>query len=224
MSAICRMDPAIVLRLVESRDVAGIFASCAAMVAVGGMAFGASFGMWRSWTQAVYAAVKMPAMLFLVSALCGAANTALAQAMGLRISLRQTVSVMFVAFAIASAILGSVAPCVAFMALQAPARPDPGGMDAYRVLLPAMTALVGVAGLVGCSRLHRLLEAVAGSKALASRVLIAWVAVCGLVGGELSWLFSPFIARPDLPVPFLNPNAFRGNFIEYLWRTVQGSL
>lgn len=218
------MDPAIVARLVASRGIPGILASCAVVMAVGGMAYGAAFGMWRSWTQAAYAAVKMPAMLFLVSALCGAANTAMAQALGLRISLRQAVAVMFIAFAIASAFLGSIAPCVAFLAAHAPSPSSAAGMAAYRVLLPAMTGLVGVAGLAGCARLHRLLVAVAGSRELAHRVLACWIAVCGLVGGEISWLFSPFVARPDLPVPFLNPNALRGNFIEYLWRTVQGAL
>ena len=29
---------------------------------------------------------------------------------------------------------------------------------------------------------------------------------------------------PDVPVPFINPNAFSGNFFEYSWRAMTGGL
>jgi len=46
----------------------------------------------------------------------------------------------------------------------------------------------------------------------------------GFVGCELSWILSPFLAKPGISVPFINPDAFRSNFFEYLWRTAMGYL
>jgi hypothetical protein len=218
------MREGLVARVEAGKGLAGVIGSCAVVILVGGAAFGAAFGAWRSIEQAIYSAVKMPALLFAVAILSGAANAMLAQALGVRLSFRQVLTCMLMAFAIASALLGSISPWVAFLILQAPGGGHPDAVISYRFLLPVLTALIGCAGLAGTGKLMQLLQHLAGSRAAALRLLACWIFVSGLAGCELSWLFSPFLARPDLPVPFLNPNAFRSNFFEYIWRTVQGML
>jgi hypothetical protein len=95
-------------------------------------------------------------------------------------------------------------------------------MPACRVLLVMHTGVVGLCGIMGNTRLYRLLNALTGSPRLSIRVLVSWILVSGLVGCELSWVLSPFLGRPDVEVPFFNPNAFTSNFFEYLWMMASG--
>ena len=73
-------------------------------------------------------------------------------------------------------------------------------------------------------QLHDLLRRLTGSVAVSRKIIAMWISICALVGMEFSWLFSPFLARPDIPLPFINPNAFNTNFIEYLLTAVMGGL
>jgi hypothetical protein len=93
----------------------------------------------------------------------------------------------------------------------------PDGLIAYRVLLSSLVICVGCAGVVGYARLFRLLCALTPNRAIAWRVLVAWVLTTGLVGTQCSWLLSPFVQRPDVAVTFWNPAAFSSNFFEHLW-------
>jgi hypothetical protein len=91
-------------------------------------------------------------------------------------------------------------------------------MIVYGALLACHVGVIGLAGLIGNLRLYGFLRTIIGSRKTALRLMTAWLVVTGFVGCELSWLISPFLARPDLPIPFFNPNAFKTNFFEYLWR------
>lgn len=84
-----------------------------------------------------------------------------------------------------------------------------------------LVAAVALAGLAGYVRVHRLLRRETADHGLVRRVLLAWIAISGFVGSEVCWICTPMLARPDLPVPFLNPNAFRMNMYEYLWHQWQ---
>lgn len=117
-------------------------------------------------------------------------------------------------------LLGSMSPVMLFFASQCPAPGARNAMSVYRVLLFAHTAMVGLCGIIGNVRLYALLKALTHSTGKSLRILLSWILVSGFAGCQLSWLASPFLARPDVPVPFLNPNAFRGNFFEYLWDNI----
>jgi hypothetical protein len=58
------------------------------------------------------------------------------------------------------------------------------------------------------------------SKAVAARVLFAWLAVNLFLGSQLTWIARPFIGAPYLPVKFLREDAFKGNFYENVYWTV----
>lgn len=166
----------------------------------------------------------MPLLILAVTAFSSAINALLAQALGARLSFRQVFVCGLVGFAVTSALLGAVSPVTIFFALQAPPADGLAAMTSYRTLLLINTAAVGLCGLLGYVQLFRLLELLIGSARLAGRVLLSWILVTGLTGSELSWLFSPFLSRPDIPIPFFNPLAFSSNFFEYVFRAAFGGV
>jgi len=68
--------------------------------------------------------------------------------------------------------------------------------------------------------LLRLLQVLSGSDRIARRVLFAWLASNLFLGSQLCWILRPFIGSPGLPVEFLRPNAFQGNFYETVFRAL----
>lgn len=223
-AAFCRLDEALVRAVASEREGGRIVAAALALVIAGSAVFGAGFGYWRAPEQAVYSAVKMPLLILTVTAFSAAINTLLAQVLGARLSFRQVLLCMMVAFAITSVLLAAVSPVTLLFALQAPPVGSPSAMTAYRVLLLLNTSAVGLCGILGNVQLFRLLAIITGSPRLAGRVLAAWIMVAGLTGCELSWLFSPFLARPDIPIPFTNPLAFLSNFFEYVYHAAFGGV
>jgi hypothetical protein len=223
-AALCRLDRALVDAVAEDRGLAPVIAwACFAILAGAGL-YGGVFGLWRSPLQGLFGALKLPALILTVTAASGLVNGMLAQILGAGLSHRQVWTCILISLAVSSILLGALSPVMLFFTCQATPADLPGALDAYRVLLPAHTAMVGLCGIAGNIRVYRLLRALPRCAPLAGRVLLSWIAVSGFVGCELSWLFSPFLSRPDLPVSFLNPLAFQSNFFEYLWHTALGHL
>lgn len=224
-AALCRLDDEVIAGLRDGGPTGRrVMAACVIAMLGGSAVFGAAFGAWRSGGQAALSAAKMPLLMVSVTAFSAVVNTLMAQALGTRLSFRQTLGSMVLAFAIASVVLAACAPVMLFFAWQAPGPGLRGDLMAYRALLVANTALVGAAGIVGNLQLYRVLAALTSARRKALRVLVAWILAGGLAGCELSWVLSPFLARPDLPVPVLNPNAFKSNFFEYLFHAARGEL
>ena len=72
---------------------------------------------------------------------------------------------------------------------------------------------------MGNARLFQLLTRLGGSRAVALRVLFAWLAGNFFFGSQLSWILRPFIGVPSLPVQFLRSDALHGNFYESIFHT-----
>ena len=81
--------------------------------------------------------------------------------------------------------------------------------------------VIAFAGITGNARLLHLLRHLSPSKAVAARVLFAWLAINLLLGTQLSWNLRPFIGSPGLPVEFLRADAFKGNFFETVFSSFQ---
>lgn len=214
---LCRMDDSLARLLHEDRDSERLSLGWSLLIVAGMALFGAAFGIWRSPWQALYGAFKMPLMLHAVVWLSVAANAMLNWLLGGGLSLRQVRRCVLAALSIMAVLLASLAPVVAFLGLQAPPPGSAHGQAAYRVLLSSLVICVGCAGLLGYARLFRLLRALTPGRAVAWRVLLAWVLTTGLVGTQCSWLLSPFVQRPDVTLTFWNPAAFSSNFFEHLW-------
>ena len=229
---ICRLGPD-VLALLQRRDVPGraIAGVCATLLG-GTAAYGFTFGLWRSWEQALYSALKMPLLFFgtvLVSALI---NTMLAQVLGSALSFRQVCTAMFLSMAIAAAVLGALCPVALFFVLQV-APPDPAvvGLDfdaprvaasrsVYWALLVAHVSVVGTAGIIGNIRLYHVLRHLVDTRRMAVVLMTAWIAVAGFAGCELSWLLSPFLCKPTQHPHIIPREYFQENFYERVWRGI----
>ena len=66
--------------------------------------------------------------------------------------------------------------------------------------------------MTGNVRLFQTLARLGGSRAVAFRVLVAWLAGNLFLGSQLSWILRPFIGSPTLPVEFFRKAALHGNF------------
>lgn len=159
----------------------------------------------------------MPLLLLGLTAIAAAANTLLAQTLGVRLTVAQTCLALLLGMTITALLLAAVSPVFAFLALTLPGPAAPDAARIYARLLPLHTVAVGAAGLVGVSRLLRLLVTLLGDTCTARRLLLLWIAVCALAGSELAWVASPFLNRPGEPPQLINPHAFQMNMYEYLW-------
>jgi hypothetical protein len=193
-------------------------ALCVGIVVIGTSSFGAAIGLWRAPTQALYNAIKFPLVILLVSAGNALLNGMLAPLLGLNLRFRQSFVAILMSFTIASAILGAFSPLVVFMIWNTPPRGE--SSEAYAFLLLGLVIMIAFAGVAANVRLVELLRRLSSSPAVAHKVLAAWLAGNLFLGSQLCWILRPFVGSPGLPVQFLRPNAFQGNFFE----TVFGAL
>jgi hypothetical protein len=186
------------------------------VILLGAGLFGAAVGCWRSGLQALITAVKLPAILVLTAAGNSMLNGLLAPLLGLHLGFRQTSLTILSSFALAAIILGSLSPALGFLVWNLPPMDAVSGRSrsAHALLLLATVGAVAFAGVAANLRLLRLLSLSSGSRAFAARILLAWLAANLLLGTQLTWIARPFFGTPRLPVQWLRPDAFSGNFCE----------
>ena len=214
---ICRLDDGIVEYATVPEKTPILIRQLIWAIVIGSGIYGAVFGLWRSPEQALYSAIKMPLLMFSVTLASALVNSMLAKIVGSGLSTRQTFTSILLGFAVTSILLASLAPVMLFVIAQLPATGERGAEQVYGRLLAGHTAVIALCGVLGNMRLYSLVSALSNSVAATKRTVVSWIIVSGFVGCQLSWLISPFLARPDLPIPFWNPNAFKTNFFEYLW-------
>lgn len=188
------------------------------VVILGTAAFGGAVGIWRDPMQAVFTAIKFPLIVLLTTAGNGLLNGMLAPLLGINISFRQSLLAIFMSFTIAAAVLGACSPLMYFLAWNMPPLSlKPGdSATAHSFNFVALVVIMAVAGIAGNVRLLQLLRDLSGSANGARRTLAAWLLGNLLLGSQLAWILRPFVGSPWLPVEFLRPNAFEGNFFESL--------
>ncbi|HEY6170082.1 MAG TPA: hypothetical protein VI454_18740 [Verrucomicrobiae bacterium] len=193
-----------------------------AVIIVGAGLFGAAMGAWRSPTQALYTAVKFPLIVLLTTLANALLNALLAPQLGLDLRLRQTLAAVLTSFAIASLILGSLSPVMLFLVWSAPVVVEKVRSASLGFELVQLTgvAAIAFAGLAGNARMLQSLRRLGGSETVAWRIMIAWLAGNLFLGAQLAWNLRPFIGAPELPVEFLRPNAFSGNFYETVFASL----
>ena len=191
------------------------------VIVLGAGLYGAAMGWWRDPQQALYVAIKFPLIILLTTLGNALLNAMLAPLLGLNIPFRQSFSAILMSFAIASGILGAFSPLMAFLIWNSPPMSAPavsGGTYAFIKL--ANVAVIAFAGTAGNLRLFQLLARLGGRKAVARRVLLAWLAGNLLLGSQLSWILRPFIGAPNLPVEFFRATALHGNFYENIFHSL----
>ncbi len=202
----------------ETRRVAGYIA----IIFAGAGLYGAAMGYWRSPVQAGYNLVKFP-LVILATALGNALiNGMLTPLLGLNLRLRQSLVLVLMSFSIAAAILASFAPIVFFVIWNTPSLARQSGISwaTYNFVQLTQVVMIAFAGVAANLRLLRLLRALSGGHRVARKILFAWLAGNLFLGGQLCWILRPFIGSLELPVEFLRPNAFQGNFYETVFRAI----
>lgn len=196
---------------------------CLAVILAGAGAYGAAMGCWRSPWQAGYVALKFPLIILLTTLGNALLNGMLAPLLGLNLRFRQSLLAILMSFTIAAAILGAFSPIIFFLVWNLP----PMTADAqarhvaYDLLMLTQVAAIAFAGVVANLRLVQLLRRVSGSAAVAWKVLLGWLAGNLFLGSQLCWICRPFFGAPHLPVEFLRPDAFHGNFYESVFRAMR---
>jgi len=226
-SSLCRMDDKFLAMAADPSEQAQVILFACTVIIICSGIYGFTFGFWRSLEQALYSLVKMPVLFFTTLMSGGMICTMLAQVTGAKLSFRSVCMTVLLGMAVTSVMMASLAPVVLFFAMQLPPANDPvvaAAMNSYGIVLVLNVVVIGFCGIVGNCRVYRLLKSLTLSAPMALRLNTIWILVLGFVGCELSWVISPFLARPDIPVPFFNPNAFTSNFFEYLWKAVEGSI
>jgi hypothetical protein len=198
------------------------FALHVGVIVLGAGLYGAAMGWWRDPQQALYVAIKFPLIILLTTIGNALLNAMLAPLLGLNIPFRQSFSAILMSFTVACAILGAFSPVLAFMVWNAPPiSPETVQGATYNLIKLANVAVIAFAGTTGNARLFQLLARLGGSRAVAWRVLFAWLAVNLFLGSQLSWILRPFIGSPNLPVEFLRATALHGNFYENVFQSLQ---
>ena len=193
-----------------------------AVIVLGAGLYGAAMGWWRDPHQALYVAIKFPLIILLTTLGNALINGMLAPLLGLNIPFRQSFSAIVMSFTIAAAILGAFSPLIAFMVWNAPDLASKSLFGpAYNFILLTHVLVIALAGFTGNARLFQLLARLGGGKAVAFRVLCAWLAGNLFLGSQLSWILRPFIGSPSLPVEFLRQAAFHGNFFEAVFHSLR---
>jgi hypothetical protein len=198
------------------------FALHIAVIILGAGFYGAAMGWWRDPQQALFTAIKFPLIILLTTIGNALFNAMFAPLLGLNIPFRQSFCAIVMSFAITSAILGAFSPLIAFMIWNAPPISTTGISGAtYNFIKLANVAVIAFAGATGNARLFQLLARLGGNKAVAFRVLFAWLAGNLFLGSQLSWILRPFIGSPDLPVEFFRATALHGNFYENVFQSLR---
>jgi hypothetical protein len=166
-----------------------------ALIVVGSGLFGAAIGWWRSGTQAVYTGLKFPLVILATTVLNTLINALLAPLLGLDLRFRQCFEVVLGTFTTAAAILAAFSPLVVFLVLNVP-RLEPGTVipvEAYRGVQLTEVSLIAFAGIVAHARLARWLTLLSGDRAVARRVLLAWLATNLLLGSQATRIRREFL-------------------------------
>jgi hypothetical protein len=191
------------------------------VIFAGAGSYGAAMGWWRDPHQALFTAIKLPLIILLTTMGNALLNAMLAPLLGLNIPFRQSFAAILMSCTIAAAILGAFSPLLAFLVWNAPdltAKAPANGV--YNLMLLAQVAAIALAGMTGNARLFQLLLRLAGSRRVAQKILVAWLAGNLFLGSQLSWILRPFVGSPQLPVEFLRATAFHGNFYQAVFRTL----
>jgi hypothetical protein len=194
----------------------------AALITVLGFGiYGFTVGFWRSPLMGGYVALKMPLLIALTLACNGLLNGLLGLLLGSGLGFKQSLHALLSGFAITGLILGSVAPIALFLAVNVPAYDSPQAATSHSAYMLTHVSLVAIAGLIGVTRLAKLLESYSPSRSIARATVAAWIAGNAFLGCQFSWVLRPFFGSPRLEVAFLRENPMQGNFYEAVWNALQ---
>jgi hypothetical protein len=221
---LCRGNPEEIIPLMCANQWKQSMLSCLVLIVIGSGVFGAVTGLWRAPLQGFYVAIKFPLLILLTTVGNSLINGMLAQLLGSKVSFKQSFLAILMSFAIASAILGALAPVSLFLVWNMPPMGSAEAVFANRAIILFDVIVLSFAGTTANVHLYGLISGLAGSTILAKRTVFSWLAINLLLGGQLSWMMRPFIGNPSLPVQFFRKGALDGNFFEAVFGILQNMI
>ena len=170
----------------------------------GGMMGSFQFDSPERVLQVVYAAVKMPLLLFATTALCLPGFFVLNTILGLRDDFPEALQAVLAGQAGLSVALASLAPITRFWYFSA---------SDYRAALlfnAGMLTLAAVAGQIVMFRSYRVLIRRHRYHRL---MLYAWLVLYAFVGMQMGWVLRPFVGAPNIPVQFFRAEPFSNAYV-----------
>ncbi len=187
---------------------------CLLTIVCGVGSYGFSMGLWNGPRMAVYLAIKLPLIIVITLSVNALINGVLAQLLGSRLSFPQTWFAILSSFTIFALVVGALSPITTGMALEIPASDSAQAGETHRRLLVFHTLIIGLGGFAATCRLLRLFEHFCPNRKSAIRCVVGLLAGNLFVGAQISFLMRPILCQPGLPVEFLRPDMFTGNFYE----------
>lgn len=184
--------------------------------------YGAAMGCWSSGLQALYTGIKLPLVILLTTAGNGLLNGMLAPLLGLNIGFRQSFVIVLVSFAIASLILGALAPVALFLVWNTPPLSAVTRLISpeYNFLQLTLAVFIAVAGTMANVQLLPLLREWSRNRNIARNVLFAWLACNLFLGSQICWVLRPFIWEPGT-VKFIGAEYLHGSFFETVFEAMR---
>ena len=181
--------------------------------------YASTIGLWRSATQAMYVAIKFPALIFLTIFCNSLINWFTSLVFGLNIEYKQSLIIIFLCFTIFSIILFSFIPVNLFVLYNTPSSQSIDKTLGVSVFTIVNVIFISIAGIISNIKLHKILLLQINKK-LALKILLIWLAFNLFLGAQLSWNLRPFIGSPHLKVELIRSDAFKGNFYEDVYRKI----
>jgi hypothetical protein len=224
LRALTRAEPRVLAQWLRQPLSRSTWLALLSAIVIGCGLYGFSLGVWRAPLQGLYVAIKLPALICMTLAVNGLINGMLGQLLGTGMTFRQTLVCCLMSFAIFSLLMGSLSPILIAWVLDAPSPKSTQAQAWYHYFLLVNTGVIALAGLIANWKLLRLIAVFTGSHATGQRTLLAWLGGNLFVGAQLSFIFRPFFGNPNLPVQFLRPDPFNGNFYQTVWYMFQATV
>jgi hypothetical protein len=186
-----------------------------ALVLATGPIYGAFMGSFSvatidRWLLVFYAAVKVPILIFVTTALCLPAFFVLNTVLGLRNDFARAMRAILAGQAALTVALASLAPITKVAYLS--------GLN-HRGALLFNAAMFTVATAVAQVIMFRRYRELTSSPLTGPRhrvMLWMWVVLYVFVGIQMGWMLRPFVGSPGLPVAFFRSEPFSNAYIVVL--------
>jgi hypothetical protein len=154
--------------------------------------------------QVLFAASKVPILLFATTAICMPAFFVLNNLLGLRDDFRLAVQAVFAAQAGMAVTLASLAPIIRFWYFSC---------SDYRAAILMNAALFAMATLAGQIILARQYRALIRVNPRHRIMAIFWLGLFSFVGIQMGWMLRPFIGDPTMPISFFRAEPFSNAYV-----------
>ena len=183
---------------------------CIALVACGGAVYGAVMGSYGGWAdgrvwQAVFAAIKVPLLLFVTFGLSLPSFFVLNTLLGLRADFPRVLRAVAVAQAGVAVVLAALAPYTVVWYLT---------MNGNQVAILFNAAMFGTASLAAQGLLRRRYRPLIARDPRHRHLLRGWLGLYAFVGIQLGWVLRPFIGDPAEPVRFLRADVWGNAYVK----------